>query len=267
MYAELNGLRMFYEDRSSSDPTGLVVFLHGFPLDHSMWRHQLDYFSIRYRCIAPDLRGFGGTTELAKPDKPVELSVDTFADDIVALLDHVGAKKANLVGLSMGGYIALAIWRRLASRKRVRKLVLVDTRAAGDTAETKAGRKRQAELIKAQGVRPYADEMLPRLLAPANVGPRGYEVRHMIERTKPDTLIGTLNALAGRKDMTDWLRRVQVPTLAVVGESDVISPVSDSQLIEREVDKAKLAIIPNAGHLSPLENPEAFNAALFKFLK
>ena len=267
MYAELNGLRMFYEDRSSSNPSGTLVFLHGLPLDHSIWRHQLDYFSAHYRCLAPDLRGFGGTTELADPKKPAELSIDTFAEDIVALLDHVGTKQVDLVGLSMGGYIALAIWRRLATRKRVRRLVFVDTRAAGDTAETKAHRKRQAELIKTQGVKPYADEMLPRLLAPDNIAKRGHEVRHMIERTDPATLTATIGALAARKDMTEWLRRVQVPTLAIVGDKDVISPVSDSQLIKREVNKAHLTVIPNAGHLSPLEQPQAFNEAMFKFLK
>jgi pimeloyl-ACP methyl ester carboxylesterase len=258
---------MFYADRSSSDPTGVIVFLHGFPLDHSLWRHQLDFFSTRYRCIAPDLRGFGASSELQKPAQPTPLTVDTFADDIVALLDHLKIKSANIVGLSMGGYIALAIWRRLATRKRVRRLILVDTRAAGDTAETKANRKRQAELVKTHGVQPYADEMLPRLLAPENIAKRSNEVRHMIERMHPDTIVATLEAMAARKDMVEWLRRVHVKTLAIVGEKDVISPVSDSQLIQREVDGAKLAIIPNAGHLAPLENPGAFNEAMFKFLK
>jgi pimeloyl-ACP methyl ester carboxylesterase len=265
MYAEINGLRMFYEDRSSSDPTGLIVFLHGFPLDHSMWRHQLDFFSTRYRCIAPDLRGFGGTTELVKPDAPTALTIDTFADDVVALLDQLKVKKANFVGLSMGGYIALAIWRK--HRKLVRRLVLADTRAAGDTAETKANRKRQAELIQSQGTRPYADEMLPRLLATGNLAKRGNEVRFMIERTHPDTLVATLGALAARKDMVEWLRRVKVKTLLMVGDEDVISPVKDTELMQREIDGAKMAVIEGAGHLSPLENPDEFNRVMWKFLK
>lgn len=267
MYAELNGLRMFFEDRSSSDPTGVIVFLHGFPLDHSIWRHQLDFFSTLYRCIAPDLRGFGASSELQKPEKPTPLTVDTFAADIVALLDHLNIKSANVVGLSMGGYIALAIWRKLATRRRVQRLILVDTRAAGDTPEIKANRKRQAELVMTHGLRPYADEMLPRLLAPENIARCGHEVRHMIERTHSETIVATLEALAARKDMTDWLRRVQVPTLAIVGEKDVISPPSDSELIKREVDGAKMVVIPNAGHLAPLENPGAVNEAMFKFLQ
>jgi pimeloyl-ACP methyl ester carboxylesterase len=256
---------MFYEDRSSSDPIGVIVFLHGFPLDHSMWRYQLDYLSTRYRCIAPDLRSFGGTTELVKPAQPI--TIDTFANDVVALLDHLKIKSANFVGLSMGGYIALAFWRNLANRKRVRRLILADTRAAGDTTATKANRNRQAELVKTQGIRPYADEMLPRLLAPENMAKRGSVVRHMIERTHPDTIVATLQALAARKDMVEWLRRVHVKTLVVVGEKDVISPVSDSELIHREVDGSKLVVIPNAGHIAPLENPEAFNQATYTFLR
>jgi pimeloyl-ACP methyl ester carboxylesterase len=265
MYAELNGLRMFFEDRSKSDPTGLIVFLHGFPCDHSLWRYQLDYFSTRYRCLAPDLRGFGGTTELSKPDAAAALTIDTFADDVVALLDHLKLKKATFVGLSMGGYIALAIWRK--HRKRVRRLVLSNTRAAGDTAETKDSRNRQAELITAQGTRAFADELLPRLLAPKNMARRGNEVRHMIERTRPETLVATIGALAGRKDMLDWLRRVHVKTLVVAGEEDAITHVSDAEVIKREIDHAKLVVIENSGHLSPLENPDAFNGAMFKFLK
>ncbi len=265
MYAELNGLRMFYDDRSSSDPTGLIVFLHGFPLDHSMWRYQLDYFSTRFRCIAPDLRGFGGTTDLVKPDKPVALTIDTFADDVVALLDSLKIKKANFVGLSMGGYIALAIWRK--HRKLVRRLVLADTRAAGDSAETKANRMRQAELVKSEGTRAYADEMLPRLMAKENIAKRGHEVRYMIERTPADTIAETLKALAARKDMVEWLRRVQVKTLLIVGDQDVISPISDAQVMQREIEGSKLAVIEGAGHLSALENPDEFNHVMWKFLK
>ncbi|MCS7054904.1 MAG: alpha/beta hydrolase [Thermoflexales bacterium] len=268
MYAEINGLRMFFEDRGSSgDSTDVIVFLHGFPLDHSIWRHQLDYFSTGYRCIAPDLRGFGASSELKKPPQPTPLTVDTFAADIVALLDHLKIKSADFVGLSMGGYIALAIWRRLATRRRVRRLIFSNTRAAGDTAETKANRKRQAELVKTKGMRPYADEMLPRLLAPENMERCGNEVRHMIERTHPDTIVATLEALATRKDMTDWLRRVQAKTLVIAGEKDVISPPSDSEVIAREVDGAKLVVIPGAGHLTPLEQPNAFNEAMYAFLR
>ena len=125
MYVDINGIRMFYMDRSKSDPTGTIVFIHGFPLNHSMWRHQLDYFGSTYRCIAPDLRGFGGS--ILSDGAPKEAwSMDTFADDIIALMDKLGIDKAHVCGLSMGGYIAFAVWRKY--RQRVQQLILADTR-------------------------------------------------------------------------------------------------------------------------------------------
>ena len=264
MYAEINGIRMYYEDRSSSDPTGVIVFIHGFPLDHSMWRQQLDYFSMRYRCIAPDLRGYGASF-LTDGAKAEPWSMDTFADDIITLMDKLGIEKANVCGLSMGGYVAFALWRKY--RKRVRQLVLADTKATGEPAEGKANRARQAELVKAQGSRALADEMMPKLLAPANQKKFGAEVRHMVESTRADTIIATLPALAGRKDMSDWLRRVQVPTLIVAGEHDAIAPLKDAEFMKENIEKSELAIIPDAGHMAPLENAPAFNEAMWKFLR
>lgn len=265
MYANINGLKMFYEDRSSSDPTGAIVFLHGFISNHSMWRNQLDFFSIRYRCIAPDLRGYGGTTVLDQSAALVPYAIDTLADDVIALLDHLGVKRANFCGLSMGGYIALAIWRRY--RKRVKQMLLVDTRALGDTSDTKANRARQIELVKTQGVRALAEEMLPKQIAPQNIPRLGKEVRFMIESCKPETVIATLTALPTRKDMGEWLRRVQVPTLIAVGEHDVIATKEDAQFMKEQIDDAELVVIPDAGHLSPLENPKAFNEAAYRFLR
>jgi pimeloyl-ACP methyl ester carboxylesterase len=165
----------------------------------------------------------------------------------------------------MGGYVAFAIWRKY--RKRVRKLMLVDTKATGEPAEGKANRTRQAELVKAQGPRALADEMLPKLLAPKSQARFGAEVRHMIESTRADTLVASLPALAARKDMSDWLRRLQVPTFIAMGEKDEIASSKDAQFMKENIEKAELAIIPDAGHLAPLENAPAFNEAMWKFLR
>lgn len=263
MYVDINGIRMFYMDRSKSDPTGTIVFIHGFPLNHSMWRHQLDYFGSTYRCIAPDLRGFGGS--ILSDGAPKEAwSMDTFADDIIALMDKLGIDKAHVCGLSMGGYIAFAVWRKY--RQRVQQLILADTKATGDTAESKANRARQVELVKAQGSRAIANEMLPKLLAPDNLKQYEAEVRYMIEITRPEVIAATLPALANRRDMSDWLRRVQGPTLIALGEKDEIATLKDAEFMRDNIDKATLAIIPDAGHLSPLENGPAFNAAMWKIL-
>lgn len=264
MFAEINGIRMFYADRSKSDPTGAIVFIHGFPLNHSMWRQQLDYFGSTYRCIAPDLRGYGAS-RLGEGATKEAWSMDTFADDIIALMDKLGIKKAHVCGLSMGGYVAFALWRKY--RQRVGRLILADTKATAEPAEGKANRARQVELVKAQGARAIANEMLPKLLAPDNQKRLGAEVRHMIESTPAETIAATLPALANRRDMSEWLRRVQVPTLIAIGEKDEIASMKDAEFMREHIDKARIAVIPDAGHLSPLENAPAFNEAMWRILK
>lgn len=264
MFADINGIRMFYADRSKSDPTGAIIFIHGFPLNHSMWRQQLDYFGSTYRCIAPDLRGYGASL-LPEGATKEAWSMDTFADDIIALMDKLGIDKAHVCGLSMGGYVAWALWRKY--RKRVQRLILADTKATGEPAEGKVNRARQAELVKAQGSRAIANEMLPKLLAPENHARFGAEVRYMIESTRPEAIAATLPALANRRDMSDWLRRVQGPTLIALGEKDEIASMKDAEFMRDNIDKAKIAIIPDAGHLAPLENAPAFNEAMWKVLR
>ncbi len=264
-YADINGCRLFYEDRSSTDPSGTIVFMHGFPFNHSMWRYQLDYFSMNYRCIAPDLRGFGGSAHLDQPLPADHWTMDVFADDIAALLDHLKIDKADICGLSMGGYIAFALWRK--HPKRIRRLILADTKATADTTEGKANRYKQAEMVKAQGATALADAMLPKLIAPDNMDAIGHEVRRMIESTSVPTIIGALHALVERPDSSTTLAEITVPALIMVGEKDQITPIEDADFIHDYIDRARpLAVIPNTGHLSPLENPRAFNEALETFL-
>lgn len=263
--AEINGLRMFFEDRSSTDPTGVIVFVHGYPLNHSLWRNQLDFFSITHRCIAPDLRGYGGSQHLDAPLPPEQWTMDVFAEDVVALMDHLGVERATICGLSMGGYIAFALWRK--HRKRVHRLILADTKATADSDEAKANRYKQMDLVKDKGAPALADAMLPKLIVPANMQAVGLEVRRMVESTPVDTIVGSLFALAERPDSSTTLAEITVPTLVVVGAEDQITPVSDADFIRDYIDSAgPLAVIPSAGHLSPLENPTAFNQALAGFL-
>jgi pimeloyl-ACP methyl ester carboxylesterase len=265
MHAIINGLNMFYEDRGGHE-TEPIVFLHGFPLDHSMWRHQLDFFSTTHRCIAPDLRGHGGTLDLGEPLQPGQVTIEMMAGDVAALLDHLGVHKAAVCGLSMGGYIAFALWRKHS--ERISRIILADTKATADTDEAKANRYRLAELVLARGAQAAADAMLPRLVAPEHLGgPVGLEIRRMIESASPAHIANTLHALAARPDATDLLVDLTAPSLIVVGEKDAITPLSDAHLMYYEAERAwRLAVIPGAGHMSPLENPEAFNAAMAEFL-
>jgi pimeloyl-ACP methyl ester carboxylesterase len=268
MFAQVNGLRMFVEDRSASD-FETILFLHGFPFDHSMWRHQLFLLGTEYRCIAPDLRGHGGTLDIGEPRPPEQVTMDLLADDVVALLDVVKPRqeKITVCCLSLGGYIAFALWRKIP--ERIGWLILADTKATPDTPEARARRQSQAEKVQTDGPKAVSEGMLNTLLTPENRSTViGMEVRRMIENTSAHGMVGTLNALANRPDSTDTLASISVPTLVIVGEHDQVTPLSDAQYMhERLHHKAPLAVIPQAGHISPLENPDDFNRAVLQFLK
>lgn len=239
-----------------------LVFLHGFPLDHTMWQYQLSALGAHYRCIAPDLRGFG-SSPLAPEGNP--WAMDDLADDVVALLDKLGIEQATFCGLSMGGYVAFALWRN--HRQRIRRLILADTKATADTPQAKANRQRQAEQVRAQGVAPLADEMIPKLLSLDKQAALSDPLRQMILRARPETVLAALSALAERPDMSERLGEIAVPTLIVVGEDDAISPLNDAQLMYDRLPNAQLIIIPKAGHMSPFEEPEAFNRAVLEFMR
>lgn len=267
MFARVNGLNLFYEERGSHQERP-ILFLHGFPFDHSMWHHQMDALSQTQWCIAPDLRGHGQTTHLSASEEPTNtpVTIAQMADDVIGLLDHLEVDRATVCGLSMGGYIAFALWRRHA--QRISRLILADTKAGADTEEGRQNRYRLAELVKAKGESAAADAMLPRLFAPGNLGgPVARQIRQIIERTPPDQIADTLHALASRPDSTDLLPGLTAPCLVIVGEHDAITPKADAELICRLAPGARPPIIiPNAGHLSPLENPAAFNQAVAEFL-
>ena len=268
MYAQVNGLRMFFEDRSASD-FETILFIHGFPFDHSMWRHQLFLLGTESRCIAPDLRGHGGTLDLAEPRQADEVTIDLLAEDLIALLDHLQLRqeKITVCGLSMGGYIAFALWRKVPAR--IGRLILADTKATPDTPEVKTRRQAQAEKVKQEGPKAISEGMLDSLLTPENRnGVIGAEVRRMIESTPAHGIVNALHALANRPDSTDTLATISVPALVIVGEHDKLTSLEDAQYMhDRLSHKAPLAVIPKAGHISPLENPDAFNQAILAFLK
>ncbi len=267
MFVPVNDLSMFVEDRSAPDDQ-TILFLHGFPFDHSMWREQLQLFSSEYRCLAPDLRGHGGTVETGQPLSADQVTIDLLADDVIALLDQIHPRQHRITvcGLSMGGYIAFALWRKIP--ERIGRLILADTKATADTPEARARRLVQASQVNASGPQAISSGMLDNLLTERNrTGIIGMEVRTMIENTTPKGLVNTLHALAERPDSTDTLSTIKVPVLVVVGADDKLTTLQDAQyMLERVPNKAPLIIIPRAAHLSPLENPDSFNLAMSNFL-
>ncbi len=248
-------------ERGEGEP---LLLVHGFPLDHSMWREQLEGLSDRFRVIAPDLRGFG-----ASDVTEGTVTMEQFADDLARLLDALKIDgPVNLCGLSMGGYIA---WQFVARHSnRLKRLVLCDTRAVADSKETAEGREKQAQRVLAEGAAIVADTMEPKLFyrdenessEPAYIR----EMRNVIEATKPQGIAAALRGMAVRPDFTSRLGEIQVPTLVICGQHDAISPSAEMRKIAEGIRGARYVEIAEAGHMAPLEKPEAVNAAIGEFL-
>jgi pimeloyl-ACP methyl ester carboxylesterase len=236
-----------------------LVLLHAFPVHAGMWRPQLEAVSGNWRFIAPDFRGFGRTPRGSHP-----LTIEGFAADVGALLDALEIQEAAIAGVSMGGYVAFAMFRQEPGR--VASLVLADTKAAADSPAARAGRVRLREVAAAQGARGVADQMLPKLLskdAPPGVVSR---VRAMIESADPVSIDAAIMALMTRPDSIPDLPRISRATLIVVGEHDSVTPLADAQVMQQGIARSRLTVVPGAGHLSSVEQPEAFAKALADFL-
>ena len=239
-----------------------LLLLHAFPLGLAMWEPQAAALADVHQVVRFDCRGFGGS-----PPGDGLLTMERIADDASGILDRLGIPSAAVCGVSMGGYAAFALVR--LHPERVRALVLADTRAGADSPETKATRAAQAEKVRREGSRAIADAALPKLLGATSHRERPElvaRVRQIIEANPPRGITDALAGLAARADSTPTLREIRVPTLAVVGEEDAITPVAEAEALQRGVAGSRLAVIPRAGHLSSLENPDEFNRHLRDFL-
>ena len=257
---QLGDLTMHVLDQGSGTP---LLFVHGFPLDHTMWKEQISEFSRHCRVIAPDLRGFGQSRSSDE-----SLTLEQHADDLNSMLDQLEVREPVIFcGLSMGGYIGWQFLRKYPLR--VAALVAVDTRSVADTPEAAQNRIKMADRVLTEGPVVAVDTMLPKLFAPATYESKPdvvESVRQTILRNDARGIAASQRALAHRSDVTSWLSSIDVPTLVVVGEHDVISPPAEMQQIAKAIPDSAWAKIPNAGHMSPLENPQAFNDALAHFL-
>lgn len=248
-----------FTDRGTGTP---LVFLHAFPLNRSMWDDQLAQLSARMRVITVDLRGHGNSPRFSMP-----YSLDDLATDIKALLDSLNIQQAIFAGLSMGGYILFALWRLYPHR--MKGLILADTRATADAAEERESRFDMIRMAETQGAEAIAEIMLPRLLAPNTIAVRPdlvAKVRAMIVNNRSETIVADLHAMINRPDSTASLAQITCPTLVIVGELDRGTPPSAARFMAERIAGARLAVLSDAAHLSNLEQPGAFNAAVLDFL-
>jgi pimeloyl-ACP methyl ester carboxylesterase len=252
---------MSFEDSCNRVP---VLLIHGYPLNNMLWDMQFDDLSDVARLLAPDLRGHGMTDPTEPP-----YSMGLFAEDCAALLDQLGMTGPIILGgLSMGGYVAFEFYRRYP--ERVAGLLLTATRAGADSPETKKARDAAAGVAIAEGTPAIVESMLPKLLAPENyeAQPELVEyVREVMLETSEDGIVGALAAMRDRRDSTPDLPSMDVPTLILHGAEDQLIPVAEAEAMAKAMPQAKLEIVPSAGHLPNLENPDFFNDAVREFLE
>jgi pimeloyl-ACP methyl ester carboxylesterase len=260
--AQVNGIRIAYDDHGAGLP---ILFLHAFPLNRSMWADQVKALldENRFRLVAPDWRGFGEsdiTTEVS--------SMEMFADDLAGLMDSLGIDTAILCGLSMGGYVAVAFRRKYP--RRVSGLILADTRPGADTAEARANRENVAVLAESQGTGAIADQQVPRLISDytrQHLPTMELRIRQMIGAATSQGIAAASRGMALRADSSDLLSAITCPTSVLVGEHDVLTPPDIAQDYAAKISGAQFIVIPRAGHLSNLEQPQAFLQAVSAFLQ
>jgi 3-oxoadipate enol-lactonase len=257
--ATIEGVEIAYEVAGAGPA---VLLLHAFPLGLSMWDAQAEALAATRRVVRFDARGFGGS---GVGDGP--LTMERIADDGAALLDHLGIEKAVVGGCSMGGYAAFAFVRR--HPQRLAGLVLQDTRAGADTAEAKANRAALAAKVLAEGASAAVEAFLPKLVGETTHRERPDVVAGLRERilaTAPRGIANALHGLAARADSRETLPTIAVPTLVLVGAEDALTPPAEAATMAAAIPRARLDVIPRAGHLANLESPAVVNAALLAYL-
>jgi len=241
-----------------------VVLLHGFPHDRGLWSAQRSAHETAFpdtRLLVPDLPGFGRSAPLARP------GMDGYADAVAAMLDAAGVPQAVIGGLSMGGYVALAFWRRHPAR--VRALMLMDTRAGADDESGRAKRRELIATVQRDGVGAIVDGLVASQLGPVTRerNPALVErVAVMLRRAPASGVVGAVQAMIDRPDSSGTLETITAPTLVLVGVDDALTPVAESIAMSAAIRGSRLVTVPDAGHLAPLEQPQVVNAAIAEFL-
>ncbi len=259
---QVAGTTLAVEKRGQGLP---IVFVHGFPLDHSMWVAQIGAFSTKYLVLVPDLRGFGESDVTSGT-----VTMERYADDIAELAETLGLTSDGLVvcGLSMGGYIAFQFLRKYAGL--LRGLVLCNTRATADPDEVRENRYRVATTVRQDGPNGLIQQMLPKLLAEQtrrNQPDCVDRLLTMVRRAAPEGIAAASLGMAERPDSSALLATVPCPPLVIAGEHDQLSPPAEMQAMASAIRGVRFEIIPGAGHMTPMENPDQFNAVLGAFLQ
>ena len=259
--ATVAGTTLHYVDVGAGGPP--VLLLHAFPFHSGMWEAQVEALADRYRVVVPDLKGFGASDA---PDDVSAYSMASYADEVAGLLATLELEQVAVVGLSMGGYVSFSLLSR--HRPLVSALVLADTRADPDSDQVLERRTNQQRTVRDEGTAPVIDALLTTLLAEHTHEhrPEVVDRARLLMDNPPAGFVGALEAMKSRPDASPQLDSIDVPTLVVVGEEDKPSPPEVAESMHERIRGSRLAVLPDAGHLTNLEVPGPFNQALRGFL-
>ena len=250
-----------YSDTSSGNE--VLVFIHGYPFDQSIWKEQVIALSEQARIITYDVRGYGSSSKGTE-----KFSIDLFADDLIFLLNSIQVNKVIVCGLSMGGYIALNLVKRYS--ERIKGLILYDTQCYADNAKKKKKRYENIALIRNGGKQKYLEDMCKILFSPVTFQQNGEIIKITLDlmlKATDEVLIQTLEAMAEREETCSILSAIKIPAMVLCGEHDILTPPEKSEYMQQQIPGSVLHVIANSGHLAHLENKDAFNQHLNNFLK
>ncbi len=255
-----NGLSIFVDGDESMSA---IIFIHGFPFDHHMWNNQTGKFSSNYFCITYDVRGLGDS----EPGDG-QYTMESFVDDLEIVMDESNVNKPVLCGFSMGGYISLRAVEKM--EEKFSGLILCDTKSGADNNEGKINRSLGIKKINSEGVKKFVGDFIPNCFSDFSLENRNELVNKTIrgsESYSPTGIKGCLLAMVGRTDTTEYLSKLKIPTLVLCGEEDNLTTPDVMMGMADRIHNSEFYTIPKAGHLSPIENPEAVNKHIESFLK
>lgn len=260
MKFQINNLSVITDGNSEAKP---IVFIHGFPYDHTMWKKQINVLSNSYYCISYDIRGFGESTNFDG-----QHTLEIFVDDLEMIIDEMKLDKPVICGLSMGGYISLRALERF--QNKLSASILCDTRSQADDNQGKLKRAAAIKRINSEGHKEFVKEFITNCFGKYFKENFADELKSIIEHSQtfePKGIKGGLLALMSRTDTTSFLEKIEIPVLLICGKDDTLTPPSVMKDMYHKIKNAEFAEIQNAGHLAPIENPDEVNSAILKFLK
>jgi 3-oxoadipate enol-lactonase len=255
----INGLSVFLEGNSKHKP---IIFIHGFPYDHKMWKAQIDELSEKYFCVTYDIRGLGDS-----PAGEGQYTMESFVDDLESILQQLKLNKPVLCGLSMGGYISFRALERM--EEKFSAIVLCDTRSEADNNEGKLKRASAIKRINTEGLAPFAKDFITNCFGDDYKKNSKEEFEKQIAKSSsfnPAGVKGCLLAMLGRNDTTDYLSKIKIPALVICGENDVLTPPTVMKPLAEKINGVEFVIIKNCGHMSPIEKPKEVTEAIKNFL-